>query len=112
MLQVRAEGLQVRITGKVALDARPAGNRLDDAADQLLDAALAAGRPDGPAKILGYDDVGRLLRPEARDFHIALLEDGFAAFVGDHGGSQVPLDLIERIHALLREIALELESGR
>ena len=42
---------------------RPHRDRVDDAADQLLDAALPLGRANLPAEIFRDDDVGRLLRP-------------------------------------------------
>ena len=75
VLQVVAERLQVVVAGEVLLLARPRRDRVDDAADQLLDAALALGRPDLPAEILRDDDVGRLLGPEPGDLDVALLED-------------------------------------
>src|SRR6185436_4363893 len=89
----------------------PAGNRVDDAADELLDAALALGRADLAAEILRDDDVGRLLRPELRDLDVALLEDDFALLGTDDGGAQIPLDLVERIDTLGGEEALVVEAG-
>ena len=80
VLQVVAERLQVVFAREVLLLARPAGDRVDDAADQLLDAALALGRADRAAEILRDDDVGGLLRPEARDLDVALLEDDARPF--------------------------------
>ena len=47
VLQVVRERLQIVLAGEVALLARPAGDRVDDAADQLLDAALALRRARG-----------------------------------------------------------------
>ena len=42
---------------------------------------------------------------------VALLEDELAAFVGDDGRAQLPVDLVERIDAVLGEVPLELEPG-
>src|ERR687887_132214 len=78
-----AESLQIRVGREVLLRARPLGDRRHDAPDELLDAALALGRADLPAKIFRDDDVGRLLRPRLRHLDVALLEDHFAAFVAD-----------------------------
>ena len=84
---------------KYLLGARPLRDRVDDAADELLDAALALGRADLAAEVLRDDDVGRLLRPEPRDLDVALLEHDLAALVADDGRAQLPLDLVERIDA-------------
>ena len=48
---------------EVVLLAPPPRDGVDDAADQLLDAALALRRADLPAEIFRDDDVGGLLRP-------------------------------------------------
>ena len=87
---------------KYLLRARPLGDRVDDAADELLDAALALGRADLAAEVLRDDDVGGLLRPGLRDLDVALLEDHLAAFVADDRGAQLPLDLVEGVHARAR----------
>ncbi len=87
------------------------GDRVDDAADELLDAALALGRADLAAEILGDDDVGGLLRPEARDLDVALLEDHLTFFIADDRGADVPFDFVERIHTFAAEVASELQSG-
>ena len=111
VLQLVAEGLQRVVAGEVLLRPRPAGDGVDDAADELLDAALALGRADLAAEILGDDDVGRLLRPELRDLDVALLEDDLALLVADHRRADLPLDLVERIDAGQREIAREVQTG-
>ena len=85
---------------------------VDDAADELLDAALTLGRPNLAAEILRDDDVGRLLRPELRNLDVALLEHDLAALVADHGRAQLPLDLVERIDACFREEARERKARR
>ena len=91
---------------------RPLGDRVDDAADQLLDAALALRRADLAAEIFRDDDVGRLLRPGLRDLDVALLEHHLAAFVADHRRAQLPLDLVERIDAGFGEEARERQTRR
>ena len=75
----------------------PAGDRVDDAADELLDRVLALGRADVAAEVLRDDDVGRLLRPGLRHLDAALLEDDLALLVADDGVAQLPFDLVERI---------------
>src|SRR5205823_7319020 len=66
-LPIFAEGLQVVVAREVFVRAAPFGDRAHDAADQLLDAALARRHPDLPAEILRHDDVGGLLRPGFRN---------------------------------------------
>ena len=97
---------------KYLFAARPRRDRVDDAADQLLDAALALGRADLAAEILRDDDVGRLLRPGLRDLDVALLEHHLAALVADHRRAQLPFDLVERIDAGLGEEARERQPRR
>ena len=104
--------MQRVLAGEVLLRARPAGDRVDHAADQLLDAALALGRAHLAAEVLRDDDVGGLLRPELRNLDVALLEDDLALLVADHRRADFPLDLVERIDARQREIARELQTRR
>src|SRR5438552_16949605 len=85
MLQLGAEGAQRILAREVMLIARPPGDRVDDAADQLLDGALAIGRAHLAAEIFRDDDVGRLLRPEGRNLDVLLLEDDLPLFIPDHG---------------------------
>ena len=96
---------------EVLLLARPLGDGVDDAADQLLDRALALRRADVAAEIFRDDDVGRLLRPGLRDLDLALFEDNAALFVADDGIAQFPFDLVERVDAGRREEPRELEAG-
>ena len=86
-----------------ALDA-PAGDRVGDARDHLLDAALALGRGHAAAEVLLRDDVRRGLRPELRELDVALLERG-TALAGDQRVARLPLDLVERVAARNREVA-------
>ena len=90
VLQIVRERLQIVLAREVLLLPRPAGDRVDDAADQLLDAALALRRADLPAEILRDDDVGGLLRPEAGHLDVALLEDDLALLVADDGRADAP----------------------
>src|SRR5262249_1675605 len=96
---------------EVLLPVGPSGDRVDDAADELLDAALAFRRADLAAEILRDDDVGRLLRPGFRDLDVALLEDDFPFFRADDGRAKVPLDFVERVDAFRGEEALVVEAG-
>ncbi len=107
-----AEALQIGFRREVAVLARPRGNRVDHAADQLLDAVLALGRADLPAEIFRDDDVGRLLRPEGWDLDVALLEHHFAALVADDGRPLLPGDLVERVDARQRKKARKLQTRR
>ena len=109
VLQLVAERLQRVVAREVLLLARPPRDRVDDAADQLLDAALALGRADLPAEILRDDDVGGLLGPELRDLDVALLEDDLALLVADDRRADLPFDLVERIDARQREVAWKIE---
>ena len=90
--------------------AAPLGDRVDDAADQLLDAVLALRRADLAAEILRDDDVGGLLRPGLRDLDVALLEHHLAAFVADDRRAELPFDLVERIDAGFGEEARERQA--
>jgi hypothetical protein len=51
VLQVVAERLQIFFSREALVVAAPLRDRVDDAADELLDAALTLGRPDLPAEI-------------------------------------------------------------
>ena len=112
VLELVAERLEVVFAREVLLLARPLGDRVDDAADQLLDAALALGRADLPAEVLRDHDVGGLLRPETGDLDVALLEDDRALFVADDGRADLPFDLVERIDPFAAEEPLELQARR
>ena len=90
--------------------ARPVGDGVDDAADQLLDRAFALGRADVAAEIFRDDDVGGLLRPGLRHLDVALLEHDLALFVADDGIAHFPFDLVEGVGARGREVSRELEA--
>src|SRR5262245_37668869 len=77
--------------------ARPCRDRVDDAADELLDAALALRGADLAAEIFRDHDVRRLLRPRLRDLDVALLEDDLALLVADDGGAKLPFHFVERV---------------
>src|SRR5207247_1320954 len=53
------------------------------------------------------DHVGRQLRPESRHLDVALLEGDLSGARGDHRVPQLPLDLVVRAYARLREAARE-----
>ena len=94
------EGVGVLGRGEVAALAAPAGDRAGDAADHLLDGALALVRAELAAEVLLGDDVGGVLRPGERELDAALLERRVLR-VADHGIADLPLDGVERMHARL-----------
>src|SRR5262249_7209054 len=49
--------------------------------------------------------------PELRELDVALFEDELALFVGDECRAQLPVDLVERLDAILGEVPFEFESG-
>src|SRR6266542_3884838 len=88
----------------------PLGDGVDDPADHLPHGGLALGRPELPAEVLLGHDVRGVLRPGRGKLHAALLE-GIAALlvVGDDGVANLPVHLVERVRALLGEMAPERE---
>src|SRR5262249_2245002 len=90
----------------------PGGDGVGDAVDQLPHRSLARGRPEGAAKILLHDDVGRRLAPADRDLDVPLLEDGLSAFAADVGGAQLPLDACVAIVASACEVPLHDPADR
>ena len=75
MRQLGLERGQVVVAGEVVLRRGPAGDGVDHAVDELLDAALALGGADVAAEVLADDDVGGELAPEVGDLDVLLLED-------------------------------------
>src|SRR6476620_7606576 len=110
-LELGLEGLGVLVVDEVAAGLAPADDRLDDAADHLLDARLALRRGEAAAEVLLGDDVRRRLRPELRELDSALLERG-AVLAGDDRIARLPLDLVEGVAAGDREEAAHAEAGR
>src|SRR3972149_5607224 len=55
---------QIVFAREVLLRGGPPGDRINDAADELLPAPLTLRRPERSAEVLGDDDVGGLLGPE------------------------------------------------
>ena len=95
--------------GRGHLILRPLRDGVDDAADQLLDAALTLRRPHLAAEVLRHDDVGGLLRPRLGDLDVALLEDHLAALVRDHRGAELPFDLVVGVNPLGGEVPTKLQ---
>src|SRR5262249_21984761 len=62
-------------------------------------------------EILRDDDVRGLLRPEAGDLDVALLEDDLALLVADDGRAHFPVHSVEGIDARQREVAREVDAG-
>ena len=110
-LQLGLEGLGLFLGGEVAVGAAPAGDRVDDAADHLLDAPLALGRGHAAAEIFLGDDVCRSLRPELRELDVLLVEDRLL-LAGDEGVADLPVDLVERVAARDREVAAHGQARR
>jgi hypothetical protein len=110
VLQIVAERLEVVFAREIVLLSGPRGNRVHDASDELLDAPLALGRTDHAAKILGDNNVGRLLRPEPWNFDVALLEDYRPLLIADDGRPHLPFDLVEWIDSFTGEEPLVLET--
>ena len=112
VLELGVEGLGVLLVGEVAVAAPPAGDGVDHAADELADAALAVGRAELAAEVLGDHHVGRRLRPELGHLDVLLLEDLLPLLVRDHGIAQLPLDGVEGVHPGRRVVALEVQTPR
>src|SRR5262249_57905473 len=105
-LELGLEALGLFLGGEVAALSAPAGDRVDDAADHLLDARLALGRGHAAAEVLLGDDVGRRLAPELRELDALLLE-GRLVLAGDEGIAQLPFELLEGVASRDREVALD-----
>ena len=108
-LELGLEGVGLLVRREVAALTAPAADRVDDAADHLLDGALALGRGHAAAEVLLRDDVRRGLRPELRELDVLLLE-GRAVAAGDVRVAQLPLDRVERIDARDGEVALRSDA--
>ena len=107
-LQLVLEGLRLLVIREVAARTAPRADRVDDAADHLLDAPLAVGGAHAPAEVLLRDDVRRRLRPELRELDALLLEHRLV-LAGDEGVARFPLDLVERVAPGNREVAANAE---
>ncbi len=70
-LQLVLERLRLVLGREVAAVAAPRADRVDDAADHLLDRALALRARHAAAEVLLRDDVRRGLRPELRELDAA-----------------------------------------
>jgi hypothetical protein len=100
--QLAVEPLAVFCGGEVTVFHAPVGNCPRYTMDKLPDALLALGRAVFAVKIFADDDVCRQLAPVFGHFAIGLLEENFACFSLDNGGSLVPLDRLERIGDIVR----------
>src|SRR5581483_8474094 len=110
-LQLGLERVGLVVGREVAAVAAPAADRVDDAADHLLDRGLALGRAELPAEVLLRDDVRGRLRPELRELDRLLVERGLL-LARDEGVADLPVDLVERVAAGDGEEALDAELLR
>jgi hypothetical protein len=108
-LQLGLEGLGLFVTCEVAALTAPGADRRDNAPDHLLDAPLPIGCAHLAAEVLLGDDVGRGLRPEARELNALLLE-GRPLLAGDEGVAHLPLDLVEGIAPGNSEVSAHAET--
>ena len=92
---------------EIAVGDAPIGDGAADAVDQLAHRGFALGRMLFAVKILRHDDFGGQHGPGLRHFDVFLLEDDFAAVVGDFGGAAVPFDLVEGLDLGVAEDALD-----
>ena len=100
------EGVAVLGRREVAARAAPVGDRAGDAADHLLDRALARRRVELAAEVLLGDDVRRVLRPGLGELDVLLLERDPIP-VADARVARLPLDGVERMDARRREVPLD-----
>src|SRR5205823_3015308 len=109
--ELLGEDLGVVLRGEVTIPLPPSTDRVDDPAHQLTNRALTLGRPERPAEVLLSDDVGCVLRPGLGELDVALLE-GVAALlvVRDDGVANLPLEVVERMASLGREVPPEGQS--
>src|SRR3954453_2761309 len=96
------EAVAVLGGGEVSARASPVGDGARDAADHLLDRALARGRAQLPAEVLLGDDVRSVLRPRGRELNLGLLEGDLVAMT-DARVAQLPLDGVEGMDPGRRE---------
>ena len=108
--QLIREDLRVLLAGEVAILAAPAGEGLHDAANQLPDAVFPLGRAQRPAKVFRYHHVSGELGPRLGDLDVVLLEHHLALLAGDHGATLLPLDLSERVHPCMGEVAFHVDT--
>src|SRR3990170_3471505 len=105
------EDLGVLVVREVAVLPTPPRDRVDDPTDELADAGLSLRRSEGPAEVLLRDDVRGVLRPRLGELDVALLEGVPSRLVvRDDRVTTLPIDLIERMHAVLREEPLERQA--
>jgi len=97
--QLSLEGGEVLVSREVVLRRCPAGDRVDDAVDELLCGSFATRCPDVAPEVFADDDVGGQLAPERWDLDVRLLEDRLARLVLDLCAAQLPGDLVVRMNA-------------
>src|SRR5262249_24200292 len=109
-LELVLERLRLGVGREIAAVTTPRADRRHDAADHLLDRALALRARHAAPEVLLRDDVGRRLRPELGELDAALLELR-PVLPGDVRVARLPLDLVVRLAALDREVPAHREAG-
>src|SRR6266851_2709964 len=66
---------------------------------------------EGAAKVFGGDDVGGVLGPGGGQLAGVLLEDGLAIGASDHGGADLPGDLVVGVDLRDGEVASDGQPG-
>ena len=111
VLQIVAERLQIVFGRKVVLLARPMRDRVDDAADHLLDARLALRRGEAAAEVLLRDDVGGVQRPGDGELDAELFEgDGAVLPVVNARIALFPDHLVVWVHTWSGEFAADADG--
>ena len=95
-LQLGLEGLGLLLVGEVAALAAPGADRVDDAADHLLDARSRSGEDMRPRKYFCATMLVAVCDQNFGNSTRLLLEDG-AVLAGDEGVARLPFDLVERV---------------
>ena len=96
--------------GEIAVLDAPIGDGAADAMDQLANGRFALGGVLLAVKIFRDDHFCGEDRPGFRHFDVVLLENDFAAVVGDFGGAFIPFDLVEGLDLRVAEDAIHFEG--
>jgi len=95
--------------GEIPAHAAPTRYRIRDPADQLLERILPIRAM--AVEIFGGDDLSRRQGPGLREFHALLFEYDLALLILDDGIPALPFRILERVLAVGREVARDLQAG-